>query len=40
MDLSMLLGTFLLATVAGVCAGLVPAWRACNVTPALQLKAQ
>jgi putative ABC transport system permease protein len=40
MDLSMLLGTFLLATVAGVCAGLIPAWRACNVAPALQLKTQ
>lgn len=40
MDFTMLLGTFLLATLAGVCAGLVPAWRACNVTPALQLKTQ
>ncbi|GGA27087.1 ABC transporter permease [Dyella nitratireducens] len=40
MDITMLLGTFLLAIVAGVCAGLVPAWRACNVTPALQLKTQ
>ena len=40
MDISMLLSTFLLAIIAGVCAGLVPAWRACNVTPALQLKTQ
>lgn len=40
MDGVMLLGTFLLAVIAGLCAGLVPAWRACNVTPALQLKGQ
>jgi putative ABC transport system permease protein len=40
MDFTMLLGTFLLAVLAGVCAGLVPAWRACNVAPALQLKTQ
>lgn len=40
MDSIMLLGTFVLAVLAGVCAGLVPAWRACNVAPALQLKTQ
>lgn len=40
MDLSMLAGTFLLAVVASTLAGLLPAWRACNVTPALQLKTQ
>ena len=40
MDGAMLLGTFLLAAVAGLCAGLVPAWRACHIPPALQLKTQ
>lgn len=40
MDLTMLVGTFLLATLASVLAGLLPAWRACRVTPALQLKTQ
>ncbi len=38
MDMSMLLGTFALAVVASVLAGLLPAWRACRVPPALQLK--
>jgi putative ABC transport system permease protein len=38
MDVSMLLGTFVLAIVASVLAGLLPAWRACRVAPALQLK--
>ncbi|MHB1058705.1 MAG: ABC transporter permease [Rhodanobacter sp.] len=38
MDTTMLLGTFVLAIVASVLAGLLPAWRACRVTPALQLK--
>jgi putative ABC transport system permease protein len=38
MDPSMLLGTFLLAVLASVLAGLLPAWRACRVAPALQLK--
>jgi putative ABC transport system permease protein len=38
MDVPMLLGTFGLAIVASVLAGLVPAWRACRVAPALQLK--
>jgi putative ABC transport system permease protein len=40
MDVSMLLGTFALALVASVLAGLLPAWRACRIPPALQLKAQ
>ncbi len=38
MDVPMLLGTFALAIVASVMAGLLPAWRACRVVPALQLK--
>ncbi|MGH8506286.1 MAG: ABC transporter permease, partial [Stenotrophobium sp.] len=38
MDISMLLGTFALAVLASVLAGLLPAWRACRVPPALQLK--
>jgi putative ABC transport system permease protein len=40
MDIAMLLGTFVLAVIASLFAGLLPAWRACNVTPALQLKTQ
>nr|WP_199043365.1 ABC transporter permease [Dyella sp. ASV24] len=40
MDVSMLLATFLLALVASVIAGLLPAWRACRIPPALQLKTQ
>ncbi|MGH8396897.1 MAG: ABC transporter permease [Gammaproteobacteria bacterium] len=40
MDPSMLLGTLALAIVASVLAGLLPAWRACGVPPALQLKVQ
>lgn len=40
MDAPMLLGTVALAVVASMLAGLLPAWRACKVTPALQLKAQ
>jgi putative ABC transport system permease protein len=40
MDVSMLLGTVGLALVVGVLAGLLPAWRVCQVPPALQLKAQ
>ena len=40
MDVSMLVGTVMLAIVASVLAGLLPAWRACLVPPALQLKAQ
>lgn len=40
MDLEMLAGTFLLAVGASLLAGLLPAWRACRITPALQLKSQ
>jgi putative ABC transport system permease protein len=40
MDSVMLLATFVIAVVASTLAGLVPAWRACRVAPALQLKAQ
>ncbi len=35
----MLAGTFVLAVVASVLAGLLPAWHACRIAPALQLKA-
>ncbi|MGH8306645.1 MAG: ABC transporter permease [Gammaproteobacteria bacterium] len=38
MDPSMLIGTVALATIASVLAGMLPAWRACRVPPALQLK--
>jgi putative ABC transport system permease protein len=38
MDYSMLLGTFALAIMASILAGLLPAWRACRIAPALQLK--
>ena len=38
MDVSMLIGTFVLAMLASVLAGLLPAWRACRIAPALQLK--
>jgi putative ABC transport system permease protein len=38
MDVPMLLGTLVLAIGVSVLAGLLPAWRACRVTPALQLK--
>ena len=40
MDLQMLLLTFALSVLASVLAGLLPTWRACNVSPALQLKSQ
>jgi putative ABC transport system permease protein len=40
MDISMLAGTFALAVLSSVFAGLLPAWRACNIPPALQLKTQ
>ncbi|MGN6320586.1 MAG: ABC transporter permease [Dyella sp.] len=40
MDTAMLLATFVLSVVASTLAGLLPAWRACRVAPALQLKAQ
>ncbi|WP_430388019.1 ABC transporter permease [Dyella sp. 20L07] len=38
MDVRMLIGTFVLAVVASLMAGLLPAWRACRIPPALQLK--
>ena len=38
LDLPMLLATFLLAIGATLFAGLLPAWRACLIPPALQLK--
>jgi putative ABC transport system permease protein len=40
MDLSMLALTVLLAIAGSVLAGMLPAWRASRVAPALQLKAQ
>ena len=40
LDLPMLLTTFVLAVVASVAAGLLPAWRAMQVAPAIQLKSQ
>ena len=40
MDLQMLVLTFALSVLASLLAGLLPTWRACNVTPALQLKSQ
>jgi putative ABC transport system permease protein len=38
LDLPMLVATFGLALVASLLAGLFPAWRGCQVTPAIQLK--
>jgi putative ABC transport system permease protein len=40
MDLAMLSFTFVLSVLAAMLAGLLPTWRACNVTPAIQLKSQ
>lgn len=40
MDWPMLAVTLVLALVASLLAGLLPTWRACQVTPALQLKSQ
>jgi putative ABC transport system permease protein len=40
MDWIMLLITFAMAVASAVLAGLLPTWRACQVTPALQLKSQ
>jgi len=40
LDVGMLLLTFVMAIVASVLAGLLPAWRAMQVTPAIQLKSQ
>jgi putative ABC transport system permease protein len=39
-DPAMLLTTFVLAVAASMVAGLLPAWRAMQVTPAIQLKSQ
>lgn len=38
MDWSMLAATFVIAVGAAIVAGLLPTWRACQVSPALQLK--
>lgn len=40
LDASMLATTFVLAIAASVLAGLLPAWHACQVAPAVQLKSQ
>jgi putative ABC transport system permease protein len=40
LDLSMLMATFALAIVASLLAGMLPAWRAMQITPAVQLKTQ
>lgn len=40
MDLTMLAFTFAMSVFAAVLAGLLPTWRACQVTPAIQLKSQ
>jgi putative ABC transport system permease protein len=40
LDPTMLLTTFLLAIAASLLAGLLPARRACRVSPALQLRSQ
>jgi putative ABC transport system permease protein len=40
MDFAMLALTFALALLAAIFAGLFPTWRACQVTPAIQLKSQ
>ena len=40
MDWAMLALTFVMALLAALLAGLLPTWRACQVTPALQLKSQ
>ncbi|MEO6138100.1 MAG: ABC transporter permease [Luteimonas sp.] len=40
LDPMMLLTTFLLAILASLLAGVLPAWRACAVAPAIQLKSQ
>jgi putative ABC transport system permease protein len=40
LDLPMLLATLALALIASLLAGVLPAWRAMQVTPAIQLKSQ
>jgi len=38
LDLRMLAATFALSIITSVLAGLLPAWRGCQITPAIQLK--
>jgi putative ABC transport system permease protein len=40
LDPAMLLTTFVIALASSVLAGLLPAWRAMQVAPAIQLKSQ
>jgi putative ABC transport system permease protein len=40
LDWKMLVLTVLLSLAASLLAGLLPTWRACQVTPAIQLKSQ
>ena len=40
MDVQMLLIAFVFSVLASVLAGLFPIWRACQITPAIQLKSQ
>jgi len=40
LDLPMLLATFALAVLSSLLAGILPAWRGCQVTPAAQLRSQ
>lgn len=40
MDVPMLALTFVLALASAMLAGLIPTWRACRITPAIQLKSQ
>lgn len=40
MDWQMLVMTFVISVLAALAAGLLPTWRACQVTPAIQLKSQ
>jgi putative ABC transport system permease protein len=40
MDWQMLIVTFVMSVGAAILAGLLPTWRACQVTPAIQLKSQ
>ncbi|HEX7838297.1 MAG TPA: ABC transporter permease [Kofleriaceae bacterium] len=40
LDLPMLAATFALAVFSSLIAGLLPAWRGCQTTPAIQLKSQ
>lgn len=40
MDWQMLLATVAMSVTAAVLAGLLPTWRACQITPAIQLKSQ